>query len=253
MLSTRPARIHFRNSLFIRTIRGMTLIFLLLTVLLPVFVQGDSTISLNPNLAAVLRLDGDGRFASAYYDSEGSEVVSIEARAAEPPLDLVLELLDADGHTLAYVDAPDTDGAVISGIHMDYASRYTVRVNTFNGEGVGDVSVTVTPEPDYVLTPDTPALRVPVGANQRVLVYLEGFDLTQTLEITVSDSTGQLDPRLDVVNTRVVLMSNDDHGTADPSLNRFDARLTAQIPPGAILMITDFLGRAGWLNIAISP
>ena len=27
--------IHFRNSLFIRTIRGMTLIFLLLTVLLP--------------------------------------------------------------------------------------------------------------------------------------------------------------------------------------------------------------------------
>ena len=128
MLSTRPARIHFRNSLFIRTIRGMTLIFLLLTVLLPVFVQGDSTISLNPNLAAVLRLDGDGRFASAYYDSEGSEVVSIEARAAEPPLDLVLELLDADGHTLAYVDAPDTDGAVAgngrSALHINTSADH---------------------------------------------------------------------------------------------------------------------------------
>ena len=41
--------------------------------------------------------------------------------------------------------------------------------------------------------------------------------------------------------------------TPNPALNRFDAQLTGEIPPGAFLLITDFLGRAGWLEVSINP
>lgn len=231
----------------------MTLIFLLLTVLLSVLAQGDSTISLNPNRASVLRLVGDGHFASAYYDSPGGETVTIRAEFTGEPLDLVLELLGVDGLTRAYVDPPDPGAPVVSRVHIDTAGRYTVRINTFNGEGTGDVTVTITPEPQHVLTPDNPRLYLALGTNDSVPVYLEGFDLAQPLTISVSDPTGRLDAFLKVVNTRVVLMSNDDHGTPNPALNRFDAQLTGEIPPGAFLLITDFLGRAGWLEVSINP
>jgi hypothetical protein len=49
------------------------------------------------------------------------------------------------------------------------------------------------------------------------------------------------------------ITENDDHGTSDVSLNRFDARLTATVSDGAVLQITDFLGRPGWLELSIRP
>lgn len=231
----------------------MTILTLLLSFLFSLLAQADSTIFLESNLAAVLRLTGDGTFAAAYYDSSGGETVTIRAESAGEPLDLVLELLGADGQTIAYVDAPELSAPVISRERLESAGRYTVRVNTFNGEGIGDVHVTLTIEPPYVLTPDAPSLRVALGANDAAQVSLDGFDLSQPLTISVSDPTGQLDAQLAIIDAGTVLATNDDHTSTDPSLNRFDAQLTTTLPDGAVLQITDFLGRTGWFTVSIRP
>jgi hypothetical protein len=250
-LRTIPARIHFRNPLLIRTIRGMTLIFLLLIVFVPAFAQGDSTISLNSNRTAVLRLTGDGGFASAMYTSPGGETVTIKADSGGA-LDVVLELIEPDGISIAYADALDHDAPSIMRVELAGAGDYTVRINTFNGEGRGEVEITLTVEPLLMLTPDSPTGWVPLGANAIATVLIQGFD--GEAAITVRDPNGLLDPRflLTDANSRIIA-ANDDHGTADVTLNRFDARLIAAIPDGATLRIAEFLGREGWLEVSINP
>lgn len=245
-----PARTHFRKPLLIRTIRGMTLIFLLLIVFFPAFAQGDSTISLNSNRTAVLRLAGDGGFASAVYTSEGGETATVSADSAGA-LDVVVELIGPDGASIAYADAPDNDTATIVRVPLNRAGDYTVRVNTFNGEGSGEVHVTLAVVPPLVLTPDSPMIRVPLGANAIETVYIEGFE--GEAMITVRDPNGLLDPRITLLEGSRVVAANDDHGTADVTLNRFDARLTAVFPDGAALQITEFLGRTGWVEVSINP
>jgi hypothetical protein len=249
--ATTPARTHFRNPLLIRTIRGMTLIFLLLIVFVPAFAQGDSTISLNSNRTAVLRLAGDGEFASAVYTASGGETVTIRADSGGA-LDAVLELIGPDGSTVVYADATDNERPSIMRVMLDEAGDYIIRVNTFNGEGSGEVEVTLTVEPPLALTPDSPAVWVPLGANAVATVLIDGFNGDAT--ITVRDPKGLLDPRVEIVDAdSAVIAANDDHGTADVSLNRFDARLTAAIPDGAAVQITEFLGRAGWVEVSINP
>lgn len=246
-----PARTHFRNPLFIRTIRGMTLIFLLLIVFVPAFAQGDSTISLNSNRTAVLRLAGDGGFASALYTASGGETVTISANS-DGALDVVLELIGPDGVSIAYADAPDNDAPSIVRVVLADAGDYVLRVNTFNGEGIGEVDLVLIVEPPLVLTPETPALWVPLGANAVAAVRVEGFNAE--MAITVRDPRGLLDPRIELMSADgEVVAANDDHGTADVSLNRFDARLSAAISDDAALQITEFLGRTGWVEVSINP
>ncbi len=231
----------------------MTLIFLLLILFVPALAQGDSTISLNSNRTAVLRLAGDGAYATAAYDSDGGDVVSVTADSGGA-LDTVMELVGPDGRTIAYADAPDTDPSMLVRIALDEAGTYTIRVNTFNGEGSGDVMVTLTVQVPFALTPDAPTVWVPLGVGDVGVVTLDGFDSADAMTITVRDPRGLLDPRVAVRDGDGTLMAeNDDHGTADVTLNRFDARLTAAPTGGATLAITDFLGRAGWLEVSIRP
>lgn len=229
----------------------MTLIFLLLIVFVPAFAQGDSTISLNSNRTAVLRLTGDGAFATAVYTASGGETVTIEADSSGA-LDVVLELVGPDGGTIAYADAPDNDAPSIVRVLLDSAGDYTVRVNTFNGEGTGEVEVSLTVEPLLTLTPDSPSVWVPLGANAIALVRVEGFD--GDAAVTVRDPNGLLDPGVALTSPDgEIIAANDDHGTADVTLNRFDARLIAAVPDGAALQITEFLGRTGWVEVSINP
>ena len=98
-------------------------------------------------------------------------------------------------------------------------------------------------------------LQIPLGANEAVEIPLEGFDPPHTqLTITVRDPRGLLDPYMVLVDENGALLAfNDDHLTADPSLNRFDARMSTAFPDGARLRITEFLGRPGWLELSINP
>jgi hypothetical protein len=245
-------RAHFRNPMFVRTIRRMTLIFLLLTMLMPVPKQADDTISLNPNRTAALRLDGSGAFATTVYDSPGGETITLTADGGA--LDIVVELLAPDGTSVAYADGPENQAAVLTRVYLDKSGPYTVRVNTFNGEGVGDVELALTVHEAHVLTPDEPLLWVPLGANEVASVALDGFE-GEGLTITVRDPRGLLDPRIVLVDMAGSMVAeNDDHDGTDPALNRFDARLTGfAAGDGQTLVITEFLGRPGWLEVSIRP
>ena len=88
--------------------------------------------------------------------------------------------------------------------------------------------MTLTVEPPLMLTPESTTLRVPLGANAVATVHIEGFD--GVAAITLRDPNGLLDPRilLTDANNRIIA-ANDDHGTADVTLNRFDARMIAEI------------------------
>lgn len=229
----------------------MTLIFLLLTVFIPALMQGDSTISLNPNRTAVLRLDGDGTFASAVYHAEGGESVTVRVESADG-LDVVLELNGPDGQTLAYADAPDGEMPSLVRVRLADSGAYVLRVNSFNGEGRGDVNVTLTVETPAVLRPDQPTVWVPLGANRTATVVIAGFSGAAT--VSVRDPSGQLDVRVRLIDgDGAALAANDDHGSADVTLNRFDARLMTAAAADMTLEITEFLGRAGWLEVSISP
>jgi hypothetical protein len=110
----------------------------------------------------------------------------------------------------------------------------------------------MTVEPLLTLTPDSPSVWVPLGANAIATVLIQGFD--GDAAVTVRDPNGLLDPRLTLISAEdEVIAANDDHGTADVTLNRFDARLIAAVPDGAALQITEFLGRTGWVEVSINP
>lgn len=242
---------HFRIPAFVRTIRGMTLIFLLLIALVPVLKLGDSTISLNSNRPILLRLAGDGEFAVATYDSDGGEQVTLTAESALPSV--VLDVIDPTGDTIAYAEADSTGVVTLPRLTLENAGRYIVRANTFNGEGTGEVTVTLTRHAPPVMTPDGTTLRVPLGAGEVAAITLEDFE-GATVTITVRDPGGLLDPLVTVTDVQSVgLASNDDHGSADVSLNRFDARLTVALGAQPTVFISEFLGRPGWFEVSIRP
>lgn len=215
-------------------------------------------------MAADLRLTGDGRFAELTFEASAGDVVTVAARAAD--LDPVLDVLDATGDRLAYnddwaggqeVESDDpalaslsaTDAAVVR-LQVPADGELTVRVNTFNGEGVGDVSVEVwLTDPLTVSAGATLWVPIPLAGSAPVEVVVDGGPFT----VTVSDPAGSLDPAVIVRDsTGVVIDANDDHGGVRPDLNRFDAAVRVQQKGRFELRITEFMGRAGWVQVQVA-
>lgn len=93
-------------------------------------------------------------FVNLTYTADETQTVTITGAAlsddgAGNPLDVVLEVLDADNERVAYDDdgGRDVDGlaatdAVLQGLRLG-PGAYTIRVNAFNGFQGGEVAVTV--------------------------------------------------------------------------------------------------------------
>lgn len=185
-------------------------------------------------------------------------VSAVEA-AAEPPLDVTLEILQ-DDIRLAFNDDhggddPDllpTD-AQITGWQVIEAGTYTLRIHTFSGAQSGPVRVTVNAVP---LLADCPVERASIRLR-RYAQFRCTLNLTLTDAVTISarDASGGLDPVLTLVNTageRVAL--NDDHGALDFTLNTLDARIADFMPASAgvyIVTVHDFSGLAGEIDLII--
>lgn len=185
--------------------------------------------------------------------------VSAIETAAEPPLDVTLEILQ-DATRLAFnddhgSDDPDmlpTDARIIDWQVLE-AGTYTLRIHTFSGAQSGAVRVTVSAVP---LLADCPV--------ERESIHLRRYDrFTCTLNLTAADvvtitardASGGLDPVLMLLKAsgeRAVL--NDDHGTQDFTLNTLDARIAEFVPPAAgvyTLAVHDFGGMAGEIDLII--
>jgi len=254
---------------------GMTrlvlILWLILSVCVPSRAQVDSTVFLESNTPVVLRLAGNGQPVEAFFAGEAGQIVTIIAQAADPAaLDLVLEWVSPTGERAAYNDdwagertedfsIPDgfeslaaSDSALIRLI-LHETGTYSARVNTFNGEGVGDFSLTVSLEPSRagVMGEST---RIGLHRAEIAALSLE-LSAGQTVTVTSHDPRGRLDNVLDILSPdgeRVA--SNDDHHSDDVTLNRFDSRLTftATAAGTYVIQVRDFLGRAGVVTVSLS-
>lgn len=226
--------------------------------------SADSTVFLDSNTPFVLRLGGDGHASTAVFDGLAGQVVTVAAQSVEAgALDTVLELVTSEDERLAYSDdwAGGREGVIVpAGLPSDLAptdaavvrvalpadGRYTVRVNTFNGEGTGEVRVWLAVDVPDVLT--VGEAQSPVLRAAEVRYFTLELAADQTVTLTLAHPRGRLDPLLTVsAADGDILAENDDHGTPDPALNLFDSRLTFTAPADGVytVAVREFLGRAG--------
>lgn len=207
---------------------------------------------------------GDGRFAELTFEASAGDVVTITARAAD--LDPVLDVLDSSGDRLAYNDdwaggqEVESDDPALAGLRAADAAvvripiptdgQYTARVNTFNGEGAGGVTVEVwLADPLTIAAGETLWTPIPLAGSAQVLIEADGGPFT----ITVSDPAGQIDPVVAVLDAAGgVIAANDDHGGLRPDLNRFDALARVERAGRFELRITEFMGRTGWVRVQMA-
>ena len=224
--------------------------------------------TISANSPTMVQLTGSGA-VDLIYTASGSETVSVSARSldASGALDLTLEVLDASGNRLDFNDDHGSDrvnlntfDSLISDLTLPGAGDYTVRVNTFSGSGVGGVEVILetvagTPEPVATDVPgvDTGVISgtVPDNSTYRHELELEQGDV---LTITVR-GLNNFDPRVALLDIKDrVVAENDDHGTDDTSIGRFDSRISdVQITAAGvyIIEIAGFGGRGGDFELTI--
>lgn len=224
----------------------------------------DSTVILAPDTPIVLRLNGDGRAVEAVFEAQSGQIVTVAARADDPDsLDLVLDWLTPAGERMAYsddwaggLDWPMPDGLTLAPsdpalIHfiLPETGPYRVRVNTFNGEGVGDFELVVRIE-------DVPALQIgqdrPVWLRQASpRVFVLALQAGQSVTLGARDPRGRLDPYLQIDGPDGAMLGfNDDHQDT-----AFDARLSFRAPAEGVYRVRlgDVLGRMGDLRLTVGP
>ena len=223
--------------------------------------------AISANIPMQVRLSAAGP-TDLIYTSPGDETINVVVRSLEEPgtVDTTLEILTATGTRLAYND--DHGGnrselalfdSAIEALQLSAPSSYTIRVTSFSGAAEGNVEVLV--ESDAAPTPSQPTA-VPgqtMGSVERVTgnvpangQYTFEFDGTAGEIITLTvRATGpsDFDPRVTLYGPNGALVAqNDDHGEDDPTLGRFDSRLSELVLPATgtySAVISGFAGMGG--------
>ena len=197
------------------------------------------TIALNE--PAIIELTGTGPVDLLLQASEGA-VITVTARSiAETTIDTTLEVLDANNVRLAFNDDHGTGRAdltpldsLISELKLLSGGSYIIRVNSFTGLASGPVEVLVVdatqrPAPAQASEPGEPSTEIITGTvndNQsfRHDVMLFAGD---SVTITVRATDNLFDPKVALVDpANNILADNDDHGSDDPTLGRYDSRIS---------------------------
>ena len=195
--------------------------------------------TISANAPTMVQLSGSGP-ADLIYTATSSETISVSARSLAPSgtLDLTVEVLNASGSRLDFNDDHgtervdlDTFDSLISDLTLPGAGDYTIRVNTFSGSGTGNVEVilsTVAQTPEPVVT-DVP------GGDGEVITGTVPDNGTYTLDVELAQGDvltitvrglNNFDPRVALLDVKDrVVAENDDHGTDDTSIGRFDSRI----------------------------
>jgi hypothetical protein len=220
--------------------------------------QAPDAPRLTPGAALTLTLDGQGPVVATFTADSGDRV-TLTAQALDE-LDTTLELLGPNGRRVAFNDDHGTDAAALAAsdsritrLTLDQAGDYVVRVDSFNGVTAGDVRLTL----DVPPPPDAAARDVLLLRGEALTIPL-ALDAGDRLTVTLSDPRGLRDPLLRLVAPDGALIgANDDHTSADLTLNLFDARLDVTVDAAGEyrLELREFLGRGGLLalEIAINP
>lgn len=232
-----------------------------------------------PDEIISVSVDGTGPFVLV-YDAQGGETVVITARSTggdddydedsaeyRASLDPVLDVLGRDGYRLAYNHRHGTarddlgaNDALINGLRLDDAGPYYIRANTYGGNFRAEIDVLleIIDPFDTAVTENDDGDIIVTGRLPRFETFTYTFD-AQTDElftITARDTSRRLDPLLTLLDPGGVEMaSNDDHGSADSSLDVRDSRISDVVAPVDgmyTVTLTDFIGNAGRFELTIT-
>jgi hypothetical protein len=194
------------------------------------------------------------------YTAAPGEVLTVTAqsRAAEP-IDVTLEiLLDNeriafnDDHRIELADLAPQDSA-ITHLIINEAGDYILRIHSFNGAQSGEVEVLVQSRP-LVEPCQRPAQTVELLAHHPFTCLLD-LQIGQTVALTARDISGTLDLVLALLDSEGALLArNDDHASADLTLNVLDARIANYevVEAGTYAVrVSDFGGTAGTLELRV--
>ena len=194
------------------------------------------------------------------YNAAPDEVLTVTARSTPAePIDVTLEiLLDDeritfnDDHRTTLENLTPQDSAVTNLI-INEAGDYTLRIHSFSGAQSGDVEVLVRSSL-LVEACETPAQTVELLPH-RAFTCLLDLEVGQTVTLTARDTSGTLDPVLTLLDADGTLLArNDDHASADLTLNVLDAQIADYEVEEAgtyRVRVSDFGGAAGTLELLI--
>lgn len=202
--------------------------------------------------------------------AEEGTVITVTARSlAETTIDTTLEVLDSNNVRLAFNDDHGTGSAdlrtfdsLISELKLQATGTYIIRVNSFTGLASGPVEVLVVdaaqrPASAQMTVPGEPSTEVITGVvadNQsfRHNVMLFAGD---RVTITVRAMDNLFDPKVALVDSaNSALADNDDHGSDDPTLGRYDSRISDYLvrADGVYgIIIQGFAGTGGSFELTV--
>ncbi len=228
--------------------------------------------SLPPN-APVQFVLAPGTAAEFIYSGARGDVITLSARSldAAAGLDPVLELLDAGGVRLGFNDDLTASrpgfgalDAVLPNVKLPADGDYIVRVNSLDAGATGPVELLASTLNDTAPTPEPRAATAsyPIITVSESSVPANGEDCA-TVELlageTLTAAVRALDPILDpslrlYAQDGSQIAFNDDHGSSDPNLARFDSRISGvDVTTGGPhrLCVTGFAGSAGAYELTV--
>ncbi|PJF27075.1 MAG: hypothetical protein CUN53_05425 [Phototrophicales bacterium] len=218
-----------------RPLRLSLFVILLLAFATSVFAQESFPVSIDETKSVTIEISGSP--VDLIYRAPQAQTINVQARSlVGSTLDTTLEVLDAAQVRLAYNDDHGTSRAdlnpfdsLITALDLPAAGDYLIRVGTFSGAAAGQVEVTLTlgTTPIAPNLGDTPVetVRGEVPSGDR-FIYPVQLAAGTNLTITVRAIDNALDPKVALVNPEgVAVATNDDHGTQDTTLSRYDSRI----------------------------
>jgi hypothetical protein len=250
------------------TIPVRWILALLLLLIQPAHAQNAQPQPITPGETLTVTLE-PGIPALFAYTSDAESTIAITARALEQPgdfpLDTVIIVRDSDDSRIAYNDNHGTgrtdlapEDSLIPALTLP-PGDYTIVIDTFHGIIGGAVEVTLSAIDPFDTTIETADEAIAItGTLPPRTPYTYTFEAAagDTLTLTGRDASGTLDPRLALLApSGDLLAENDDHASADLTLNVLDARISAvTIPENGTytVMLLDFLGRPGDFALTIA-
>lgn len=219
-----------------RPLRLLLFLILFLAFATTGFAQDSFPISIDETKSVTIEISGGP--VDLVYRAAQPITINVQARSlVGSTLDTTLEVLDVTQVRLAYNDDHGTSRAdlnpfdsLITALDLPTAGDYLIRVDTFSGVAAGQVEVTLTLGSTPITAPnldDTPVetVRGEVPSGDRY-TYPVQFAAGTNVTITVRAIDNALDPKVAIVNPDgVAVATNDDHGTPDTTLSRYDSRI----------------------------
>lgn len=224
----------------------------------PVFAQ-EAEIGVNDS--AIVTVSADAPAVLIFANESAGQAITITAYAMDVArFDPVVWVLNDAGLLLAYNDNAAEPEAAITNLVLPATGLYRIIVDSFNGVSAGDVEVAITAGDIFDATTtqegDSTIVRFSLPEDS-VFSYPLTPSGGDSFTITAHDKSGTLDPYLRIVDSAGnVVAKNDDHNSADLSLNLLAARVVNWQVPTAdnySIEVFDFLGRVGDIVLEIQP